>query len=209
MNLELHQIYHVYNRGNNKQRIFFDEANYHYFLQKVKTHLVPFCDILGYSLMPNHFHFLIHANEVSIKRYKRMKNPFKKKRSKGRVKMNLFSYGLKQLLSSYAKGINQRYARTGSLFQQNTKMKKTSSDYFLQDYSLCCFVYIHNNPKWAGLVDSAEKYKFSSYPEYLGLNQDPICNLELAKELLCFELNDLIDYTNSELSPDLIKQFFK
>ncbi len=37
MHFEPHQIYHVYNRGNVKQSIFFTDANYLYFLQKIKT----------------------------------------------------------------------------------------------------------------------------------------------------------------------------
>ena len=37
MHFEPNQIYHVYNRGNNKQPVFVTEANYHYFLQKIKT----------------------------------------------------------------------------------------------------------------------------------------------------------------------------
>src|SRR5688500_15836480 len=136
MKLLTNQIYHVYNRGNNKQQIFFEEENYRYFLKKVQTFLCPYCDILAYSLMPNHFHFLIHANELTNTPYRRIKLPPRKKRTKPIVKMTLFSRGLQLLLSSYSKGINKRYNRTGSLFQQNTKAKQTSNEYFLQDYTL-------------------------------------------------------------------------
>ena len=40
------QIYHVYNRGNNKQPIFFNDANYLYFLQKIKTEWKKYADVL-------------------------------------------------------------------------------------------------------------------------------------------------------------------
>ena len=32
-------IYHIYNRGNNKQKIFFEKKNYLFFLQKMRRHL--------------------------------------------------------------------------------------------------------------------------------------------------------------------------
>src|SRR5687767_5946730 len=176
MNLKTNQIYHIYNRGNNRHPIFFEEENYSYFLKKVKKFLAPYCDFLAYSLMPNHFHFLIHANELTCRPYKRVKLPPERK-TKPIVKMTLFSYGLKQLLSSYSKGINARYGRTGSLFQQNTKSKLTSSDSFLDDYSLCCFLYIHNNPKTAGLVEHPQDYLYSSYQEYLEEDCESICNI--------------------------------
>lgn len=60
MNLYPNQLFHIYNRGNNKQRIFFKRENYLYFLQKVKEYLKPHADIIAWCLMPNHFHFLIY-----------------------------------------------------------------------------------------------------------------------------------------------------
>ena len=57
--------YHIYNRGNNKKRIFYSRKNYEYFLTKVNKYILPNCDILGYALMPTHFHFLIHANPIT------------------------------------------------------------------------------------------------------------------------------------------------
>jgi len=209
MKLNPHQIYHVYNRGNNKQQIFFNQENYRFFLEKVKLFLVPYCDILAYSLMPNHFHFLIYANEMTNKPYRRINLQSRKKKPKRVVKMSMFSHGLQLLLSSYSKGINVRHNRTGSLFQQNTKCKQTSSDLFLEDYSLCCFIYIHNNPKNAGLVTSPDLYEFSSYADYIHQKEDSICNLPLAKQLLSMDMNDLFEYHNCELSPEITKCLFK
>ena len=60
------ELYHIYNRGNNKQRIFFKPENYLYFLKKVRTYIHPNCDILAYCLMPNHFHFLVNSDKRTI-----------------------------------------------------------------------------------------------------------------------------------------------
>jgi REP element-mobilizing transposase RayT len=110
MNLTEGEIYHVFNRGNNRCKIFPLRKNYVYFIEGIRKYVSPVCDILAWCLMPNHFHFLIHANASSTPVIK-----------DGSVDRQRFSQGIKQLLSSYAKGINKQEGRTGSLFQQKTK----------------------------------------------------------------------------------------
>ena len=39
--LQTGNFYHVYNRGNNRQTIFFERENYIYFLRLVNSHLAP------------------------------------------------------------------------------------------------------------------------------------------------------------------------
>ena len=188
---------------------FFERENYVYFLKKVKQFLCPNCHILSFILMPNHFHFLVTPNERSNKIY-RPKNKFRNKKlsKKRKIKLTYFSWGLQQLLSSYARGINKRFDRTGSLFQQNTKFKQTSNEFFTQDYSLWCFNYIHNNPTSCGLVSSPEEYEFSSYRDYLTNRNDSICNLELAKKLLRFDDNELFNFRTIEIPVTIQKRIF-
>lgn len=47
------EFYHVYNRGNNRQVIFFNERNYLFFLKKVREQLLPLSDIIAYCLLPD------------------------------------------------------------------------------------------------------------------------------------------------------------
>ncbi len=61
MNFEENKIYHIYNRGNNQQSIFFNPENYLFFLAKIKIELTPYCKILAYCLMPNHFHLMVYV----------------------------------------------------------------------------------------------------------------------------------------------------
>src|SRR5512147_617365 len=60
---ELH--YHIYNRGNNRERIFFEPDNYLFFLKKIKEYLVPVADVLVYCLMPTHYHVVARVKQTS------------------------------------------------------------------------------------------------------------------------------------------------
>ena len=49
------QYYHFYNRGNNRQAVFFKGDNYLNFLRGVKKYLRGTVDVLAYCLNPTHF----------------------------------------------------------------------------------------------------------------------------------------------------------
>ncbi len=165
MLLERGNLYHVFNRGNNKQRIFLSPGNYPYFLNKVQRYVAPACDILAYCLMPNHFHFLVHANEKSIIKI-----------DDGSFPRQSFSQAIKHLLSSYTKAVNIQMKRTGSLFQQKTKAICVSTNDL---HAENVFHYIHQNPMIAGLVSKMEDWKYSSFGEYI--NGGGFCNHDLAR----------------------------
>jgi putative transposase len=165
MKLIPNNFYHIYNRGNNKGRIFFSDENYIFFLKKIKEYLSIQCDIICYCLMPNHFHFLIHIPE--------------------NFDSENFTNGLKICLRSYTRAINYQEGRSGSLFQQHTKFKCLSENNNKSlGYALTCFNYIHQNPLISGLVDKIEDWKYSSFRDYAGLRNGKLCKKELAYELL-------------------------
>lgn len=179
MHLTEGDIYHIYNRGNNKQKIFFKPENYYYFIKGVERYLLPCCDILAWCLMPNHFHLMIRANSFSTPIIK-----------DGSFERQQFSQGIKQLLSSYTKAINKQEGRTGSLFQQKTKSICVTSN---TQHDTTTFHYIHQNPMKARLVKKMEDWEFSSFKEYLGLTQEPLCNLPLAKKHLSINFDNLYE----------------
>jgi len=167
MNLIEGELYHVSNRGNNRCIIFPRRKNYFYFMEGIRKYVSPCCDILAWCLMPNHFHFLIQANSASVPVIR-----------DGSLERQRFSQGIKQLLSSYAKGVNKQEGRTGSLFQQKTKGVQVSG--VDQNYPLTAFHYIHQNPVRAGLVERMEDWEFSSFREYASQLTPGLCNKELA-----------------------------
>ena len=62
-------VYHVINRGNGRQQVFFSEGDYLAFLKAIADlkKRKPF-EFYGYCLMANHFHLLLRPLESSISR---------------------------------------------------------------------------------------------------------------------------------------------
>lgn len=67
MHFESNHIYHIYNRGNNSQNIFFTRGNYLFFLQKIRKHILPYADVLAWCLMPNHFHLMVYVKITELR----------------------------------------------------------------------------------------------------------------------------------------------
>ena len=44
-NLQFNQYYHMYNRGNNKEALFKEDRNYHFFLDLYKKYIYPIADL--------------------------------------------------------------------------------------------------------------------------------------------------------------------
>ncbi|MBD2183807.1 REP-associated tyrosine transposase [Aerosakkonema funiforme] len=149
--LQAGNYYHVYNRGNNRQLIFFERENYVYFLRQLRNHLIANgTDIIAYCLMPNHYHLLVY------------------------LQTDKFSDLMQAFSLSYTKAINKRYERTGSLFQGRFQAIHVDRE----EYLLHLTRYIHLNPVRANIVQKAEDWEFSSYQEYIDLRPGTLPKLE-------------------------------
>ncbi len=143
-------FYHIFNRGNNRENIFYEEKNYRYFLHLWVKYIVPIAETYAYCLMMNHFHFLVRIKE-SIKTLEV-------------VDVSLYiSQQFSNLFNAYAKAINKEYNRTGSLFQARFGRKRVSNEAHL--YNL--IHYIHFNPQKHGFVEDFRDYPYSSYHAFL------------------------------------------
>jgi len=162
--LEADQYYHIYNRGNNKDCIFFTKANYDYFLIKYDEYLSDFVETYAYCLLPNHFHLLVRVKDAEVvsrlSRFSKLGKPLSEP-------SEVISEAFRRFFTSYSKSINVQESRTGSLFQKNFKRKLIHDE----SYFTTCIAYIHQNPEKHGLCKDFRLYEFSSYRRIL--NEKP------------------------------------
>ena len=150
---ETGKTYHLYNRGNNKENLFYKPENYYYFLRQFNKYLAVFIDVYAYCLLPNHFHFLIRIKEEEEMGFNSSHLASLKDLP------SVISNQFRIFFMSYSKAINKQENRTGSLFQKIFKVKEVSNDeYFSQ-----LVFYIHANPQLHGLTNDFKKWKYSSY----------------------------------------------
>lgn len=191
-------FYHVYNRGTDKRKIFLDQKDYFRFIhdlfefnnvdvvsnvnfrftqaQKTENYGGPtsivtrdlimkeprkrLVDIVSFCLMPNHFHFI-----------------FQQLIDGGITKF------MQKLCTGYSMYFNQKYKRSGTLFQGRFKAILVDKD----EYFLPLSGYIHANPieliepgwKENGIKNSTkvqnflQKYRWSSYLDCIGIKNFP------------------------------------
>lgn len=179
-------FYHIYNRGTEGRQIFLDKNDHFRFIHdlyefndlKATVNLFRrftnegdpislnkgerdlLVDIVAFCLMPNHFHLVLRQlQDQGISKF------------------------LQKLGIGYTMYFNQKYERSGVLFQGRSKAIWVDRD----EYLLTVCNYIHLNPveliepKWkeSGL-ENAEKtlqflkgYRWSSYLDYIGIKNFP------------------------------------
>ena len=107
------QFYHVYNRAVGSEKLFYEDENYRYFLQRLYYYLKNHIDFYAYALLRNHFHLLIKVPDDHDNPETKISEQFRK-----------FFIG-------YSQAINVRYNRMGSLFMKPFKRIKITDDDYL------------------------------------------------------------------------------
>ncbi len=173
MKIIANDICHIYNQGNNKELLFYTDEDYLRFLILFRKLVLPYCKVLAYCLMPNHFHFLIYTNDYSAATSRL-----------GNIETTNLSNAFRSLLTSYTRYLNKQQDRTGSRFRQKTK--KRSMIEGTNSYAFVAFQYIHQNPVKAGLVEKMEDWPYSSYRDFAGFRCGTLCDMTLAAQLIGF-----------------------
>jgi len=131
------QPQHVIQRGNNRGATFFRSDDYRLYRDCLKSACAKHgCSVHAYVLMTNHVHLLLTPDSP---------------------------LGIGKVMQSvgrrYVQYVNQRYGRTGTLWEGRYKSTLVDSD----EYLLACYRYIELNPIRAGLVDHPDAYPWSSF----------------------------------------------
>ncbi len=147
--------YHVYNRGNNYEDIFFEERNYSFFLSKIAWIFKNDIDLICYCLMPNHYHLIVKTNDNYV-----------------------LEKAMQRISNSYTKAVNKSLNRVGHLFQGRYKSKHILDNNYLVHLSR----YIHLNPIRKNLVKKPEEWEFSSYMDYVSLRNNDSLKMNIVRE---------------------------
>jgi putative transposase len=177
-NFAENEYYHIFGKGVNSEKIFLDDKDRARFIfllthlqSPVQIHNISWyansfvkkgafnigeekidkiikkrnVELVSFALMPNHFHILVRN-----------------------LKDSITSVYMHRILTSYGKYFNTKYNKKGHVFdgpfgavhvENNTQLLHLSA-------------YIHKNPKSiAEWKDNYEKYPWSSYQDYIGLNR--------------------------------------
>ncbi len=177
--------YHVYNRGVDKELIYIDDQDYHYFIRLLNFYLTPAkfeaetlfrnrswrsiendlsmdVKLISYCLMPNHFHLLL----------KQLPND-------GLTKL------MKRVSASYALYFNLKHQRVGHLFESSCKARAIFND---EDF-IGTNAYVHRNAK--DIMYDYTKYPYSNLKDIITMTKNSWTS---PTELLEFFNGDPVNY---------------
>jgi len=134
-------FYHVIVRGNQRQKIFRDERDRLYYLERVEHYRQRYrFKIYAYVLMSNHVHFLIETGKTPLSKI------------------------VQGIQFTYTQYYNRRYRTVGHLFQGRYKAILCDRDAYLLELVR----YIHLNPARLKNPEKLATFRWSSHHAYLG-----------------------------------------
>jgi REP element-mobilizing transposase RayT len=140
-------IYHIIQRGNERRKIFLDDADRTEFLKRLEAALEKTGSVCyGWALMPNHFHLVMRAGVRPL------------------------GDAMRRVLTGYAIYFNRRHKRSGHLYQNRYKAILCDEEAYLLELVR----YVHLNPVRAGIVKSVDhlrKYPWSGHSVLAGQKQ--------------------------------------
>ena len=149
--------HHVTQRGVRRQTTFFEPTDYAAYLKLAAELLTTSAiDIYSYCLMPNHVHAVVVPREVDA-------------------------------LSSFFAALHRRYARRTNAIHEwrgHLWQERFYSVVMNEAHTYAAMRYVELNPVRAGLVELPHAWPWSSARANLGLEDDPLINMENAKTLV-------------------------
>lgn len=135
------QAMHVLVRGNNRETLFHEPADYAVYLDWLRIAAAQFSvAVHAYALMPNHAHLLVSPKE-----------------SESLAKL------MQSLGRRYAQFFNQKHGRTGTIWEGRYRSSLIDPDYLLR-----CQRYIELNPVRIGLESRPADCPWTSYTGHSG-----------------------------------------
>ena len=185
-------FYHIMLRGINHQTVFEDEEDISRYKDLLNFYKKR-CgfELIGYCFMGNHIHLIIReavkpsvlevqGKDVEIGPGESLETVFKR------------------IGVAYVFYFNQKYKRSGHLFQDRFRSEPIETD----EYLLMALRYIHRNPVKAGLCGDPKDYAYSSYSDYLGEALSPVADTGFILDMISVE--ELVRYSAAENSDSFL-----
>lgn len=145
-------LYHVHQRGNNREHIFEHDRHKRYFYELLAASCQNLqLQVLAYVIMNNHYHLLIQTGEIPLQQIMHFIN------------------------TRFSMYYNACEERTGHVFERRYGAQLIDNDH----YYMTVLRYIHLNPVRAGICGHPNDYPWSSYRDYIS-EQTSLTNTELA-----------------------------
>jgi len=129
--------FHVIQRGHNRCEVFRDEFDCARFLDEVRRAAAHWgTSVHGFALMKTHYHLVVTPDAD-----------------------NSLPRTVKQFGGEYVRYFNRKYQCIGTLWSDRYRSIWIEDD----RQALTCLRYVDRNPVAANLVDSPDKYRWSSY----------------------------------------------
>ena len=174
--------YHVYNRTNNKELLFINDADRILFLGRFNFYTAPFLDIASWNLQLNHFHFYVRIksfeeinNYLSTRHSDQLCITEKKFLSQEATIHKLIDNVFKRFFISYTTRFNKAHNRKGNLFHRPFKHVLTDKE---SQFSQTV-IYINANAVKHKLVKEISDYPWSSYHDIISENPTSLLRREV------------------------------
>lgn len=132
-------IYHVIQRGNNREYIFEKEEDKESLIKDIFSKKMDLnFKLIGYVIMDNHFHILLQVGEKPLQSI------------------------MHRINSKYSKYYNRKCGRSGHVYGERYKAILVQNE----SYLLVLLRYMHQNPIRAGICSKVEEYRWSSDSYY-------------------------------------------
>jgi putative transposase len=140
------QVMHVMVRGNNRETLFFGDADRRIYLDWLREAAKQFGSAVhAFALMPNHVHLLMTPQNADS-----------------------LAKTMQSLGRRYAQYFNQQQQRSGTIWEGRYRSSLIDPDYFLR-----CQRFIELNPVRSGFESSTQASTWTSFTSHIGGNAEP------------------------------------
>lgn len=172
-------IYHVIQRGNNREYIFRKSEDKNYLLELVKYYKEPSnFELHGFVIMDNHYHMIVKPVDARLQDI------------------------MHRINNKFSKYFNRNNRRTGHVFENRYKGILVKD----QKYLLSLLRYVHQNPVKANICERVKDYPWSSDAFYRSNRQGGLVDIDHILNMFSINRNKAIKAYHEFMDADKLER---